>query len=364
MKRYYFYLAIIAFLFLSCSKAGQGDLLEIPINIDHTVTLPLSEIAEEIIAVELEFTDESMLSPEFIRNIIITEKEVLIARMEKIYVFSREGKFIRSIGSKGQGPGEYLGIMRFAFNEKNRQLYINSTPKIISYDINGKFLKETKVFSGVFRDINYFNEELLLLIDNVYNDKNGVYSRPQLYRLNDSLRVIDSCTIMNLYFGDRYPPTHRFHSDYILKGNKSVYLYYGDFTWRTRNNLREKVFSDTLYRFENNHIIPELKLKFKNDEVSNFINLFNIYRSSRYTFVIYNKVYNPALTYFFCFDTKTGKGYNIQDGYTDDINQIKEPVVIRPFNLDTEMFYYLHTHMKPGDLEEPNPTLYIGRLKK
>ncbi|GHT48722.1 hypothetical protein FACS189440_12990 [Bacteroidia bacterium] len=58
------------------------------------------------------------------------------------------------------------------------------------------------------------------------------------------------------------------------------------------------------------------------------------------------------------------KGYNMQDGYTDDINQIEDRLSLRPFNFDTEMFYYLHTNMKPGDLEEPNPTLYIGKLKK
>lgn len=68
--------------------------------------------------------------------------------------------------------------------------------------------------------------------------------------------------------------------------------------------------------------------------------------------------------YLFCYDTKTGKGYNMQGGYTDDIKQIEKRVYIRPFNLDTERFYYLHTTMKPGDLEEPNPTLYIGKLKK
>jgi len=27
-------------------------------------------------------------------------------------------------------------------------------------------------------------------------------------------------------------------------------------------------------------------------------------------------------------------------------------------------FYYWHTHMDADSLEEPNPTLYIGKLKK
>ena len=52
----------------------------------------------------------------------------------------------------------------------------------------------------------------------------------------------------------------------------------------------------------------------------------------------------------------------LADNFLDDIHQIETRVNIRPCN--TENFYYLHTHIKPDDLEEPNPTLYIGKLKK
>ena len=364
MKRYFFCIKIIAFLLLSCSETKQGDLLEIPVDIDQNSLMPLSEIAEEITAVELELTDESLISSDYIQNIIVSENEVFIARMDKIYIFNKEGKFIRTIGSSGQGPGEYTYIMDLALDEKNRRLFISSAPKIISYDLNGKLLKEIRILSGSIPDINYINEELLILVNKFSNDNNGIFLHPTLYRLNDDLRVVDSCTIMNLHLGDGYRNSIHSHSDFILKGSKSFFVYYGDFTWRLGNNLIEKNFSDTLYRFESNHPIPELKLKFKNEGVSKFIDLYNVYRSSRYIFAIYRNDNNRKSIYFFCYDTKIGKGYNMQGGFTDDIHQIEEPVVIRPFNLDTEMFYYLHTHMKPDDLEEPNPTLYIGKLKK
>jgi len=54
----------------------------------------------------------------------------------------------------------------------------------------------------------------------------------------------------------------------------------------------------------------------------------------------------------------------MQDGYTDDIHHIEKRVSIRPLNSNAELFYYRHTHMNPDDLDEPNPTLYIGKLKK
>ncbi|MDR0542016.1 MAG: hypothetical protein LBH19_07355 [Dysgonamonadaceae bacterium] len=70
--------------------------------------------------------------------------------------------------------------------------------------------------------------------------------------------------------------------------------------------------------------------------------------------------------YDFCYDTKTGKGYHMQGGYTDDISPMEKRGMIhlRPSVLDPEQFYYLHTPEKPDDLEEPNPTLYIGKLKR
>ena len=88
-----------------------------------------------------------------------------------------------------------------------------------------------------------------------------------------------------------------------------------------------------------------------------------MYRSDRYIFAVYGNLLNNTY-HWFCHDTKTGKGYNMENGYTDDINKIDKPVKIRPLISDTEMFYYWHTNMKPDDLEEPNPTLYIGTLKK
>ena len=66
----------------------------------------------------------------------------------------------------------------------------------------------------------------------------------------------------------------------------------------------------------------------------------------------------------FCYDTKTGKAYNMEEGYIDDIHGIDKRVRIRPFVTDTELFYYTHTHLNPDDFEEPNPTLYIIKLKK
>ena len=385
MKKYYYLLFTANFLLLSCGESKQGDLLEIPVDIvNNTVLqLPLSEIAESITAIELELTDESIINPKYIKRIIFSDDMIFIAQKENILVFNGSGKFIRSIGSKGQGPGEYLEIRNIVFDETNKRLFLVSWRKIICYDLSGNVLMESSFspsrFEYIIYDINYFNNELLLIgwsIDN--KDETGLFAHAEVFRLNEDLQIIDSSTILKVYEHSGWSDSGS--EDYILLLDSTVYLYYPFSTAHTSNALgkvkqEKSVLRDTLYRFENNQLIPDLKLKFNRNGIDiegyMFIKLINIYRSSRYIFAEYynyaegrndNNIYS---LYVFCYDTKTGKGYRVvrNNRYTDDINQI-EHVLIRPLNSNTEMFYYTHTHMNPNDLEEPNPTLYIGKLKK
>ena len=364
MKIYYCFL-IIVFLLFSCSKTKQGELPEIPVDMDQNSSLALSEIAEAITATELEFTDKSLINPGNIQRIIVSANHVIIAELSKVLVFNKKGKFIRPIGSIGQGPGEYKYIKTLAMDESSNRLFIlsSSPSKIICYDLNGNFLKESTL-PFQFTDINYVNDQLILVGEDWRgNEAKEFVSQAELYRLNDNLQVIDNRTIRNIFVGPTPFGTLFRDTDFILNGNRSLYLYYGDFFYPALNggNSAIRALCDTLYRFEDNQLVPELKLKFKNNNTNKFIHLFNIYRSSRYIFSYYRNKQNEN-SYCFCYDTKTGKGYHMQDGFTDDINLIEEPVRIRPFASDTEWFYYLHTHMKPDDIEEPNPTLYIGKL--
>ena len=371
MKAFFLFLTLSLLLF-SCSDAKQGDLLEISVDPDQNVSLALSEIAEDITAIELELTDESLINTDFSTHVFVSENNVIIGQMYNIFVFNKEGKFIRSIGSRGQGPGEYQYINSLAFDERNKRLLIFSSRKIICYDLDGKFLNEferspNNPYNLVLTDANYINDELFYSIEQMSGSyEEGYVKSSVVYRLNNDFNVIDSFSFRKTYLDEKYGSLMSAR-DYILNVNSTVYLYFTELTELSNNEEAQKlVLQDTLCRLEKNQLVPELKLIFKNDGIRGgilSIHLFNIYRSTRYVFAIYiNRLDKKC--YCFCYDTKTGKGYNMQDGYTDDFNQIETRVLIRPSKLDTEMFYYLHTNMKPDDLEEPNPTLYIGRLKK
>jgi len=366
MKFYLFIL--INILFFACNEINMSELHVIHINTDQDSPLPLSSIVEEIKSIELELTDESLINPsQIVRVCLLNNSHVIIAEKNQILLFSIDGTFIRSIGSRGQGPGEFINILNLAIDEKNKHIFVGSS-KIICYDLDGTFLRESYIAPEwlPIKDINYINNELLIIVENVdMKDSKGAFQHSVVLKMNNNLQIIDSCAIRDTYFQQTTKYSHAFH-DFIFLGNENIQLYYSDI-YSNRQNPLEIVLRDTLYLMKNNHLIPEIKLKFKNDGIdgygNKFIHLYNIYRSSRYVFAFYRNDYRPGL-YNFCYDLQTGKGYNIKDGYTDDIYKIQRPLRILPFNLDTEFFYYLHTNIHDYDLVEPNPTLYIGKLKK
>ena len=379
-----YYILILFFLLYACSQAGQGDLLEIPVDINQDISLPLSEITEEMTVIELEMTSESLINTDRISRIIISENHIITVESTlggtgMTIVFNKDGKFIRTIGSRGQGPGEFNLIQTATFDAQSNRLFIVSAQpnKIICYDLNGKFIKESRLNSnGDFRDINYINGELFLdgslmqKIEDIYTLKRI------LYRMNEDFQITDSCIARENYSerGVSIAGSYIGHFNNIIKNNTSVYFYAPEIYIKS-HAPQIKVLRDTLYRWEDNRLVPELKLRFRNEGFDSagdkIIDLNNIYRSSRYVFAIY--AFNPGnklrtiefpVRSHFCYDTKTGKGYSMLEGYTDDINGIEKRVDIRPLNTDSETFYYWYTHMKPGDHEEPNPTLYIIKLRK
>ena len=186
--------------------------------------------------------------------------------------------------------------------------------------------------------------------------KNGIRkNETYLYTLTPNLKNKDSIFIRSIdYKGIWLHP----YKDFITNDEEKTYLYYSDIT-------KNCFLIDTLLQLRNNKVVTNLHMDFKNKGLSpngeKEIYIFNIYRNSRYVFAFYNAT-SKNQDYYFCHDTKTGKSYNMKDGYKDDI-YTGENVKIRPLNSDANQFYFLHTEISDTDLEEPNPTLYIGRLK-
>jgi hypothetical protein len=97
--------------------------------------------------------------PKFINNsIFLYENKV------GVLVFNRNGKFLRKIGSKGRGPGEYIYGLDFTVDKKTETVYINDLTEIKTYNKEGKFLRSfsLKQFGDMINTIEFFNSKLFV----------------------------------------------------------------------------------------------------------------------------------------------------------------------------------------------------------
>ena len=118
--------------------------------------ITMSEFVDSVKFIALEETDESLIKS--LNKIIFTAEYVIVVDREQgiIFFFDKNGKYIKKISQKGQGPGEYTSIASCMLDEKQQLIiYDILAKKILFYDLDGNFLKQISNFSEntVIRDI-------------------------------------------------------------------------------------------------------------------------------------------------------------------------------------------------------------------
>jgi hypothetical protein len=148
------YLCCIISLCISC-KNTKPDTHNIEavytVNLDSIkpegVPLMTSAIFKNVKTVILEDHDYAVIG--MISELQVFENNIFILDntfAKKLFVFDKNGKYIRQIGSKGQGPGEYSSIDDFCINGKKREIYLlDDNGRIFVHDLDtGKHLNTVK----------------------------------------------------------------------------------------------------------------------------------------------------------------------------------------------------------------------------
>lgn len=113
------------------------------------ITLSFYDFVEDWHCVELENTALSMLGEivkvEFDSIFIFVEAEV--AREKAVFVFDREGKFHKQVGTKGRAPAEYLHIAAWTVDRKNQEIWLldNFLLQVKRFSYSGEYLGSSKV---------------------------------------------------------------------------------------------------------------------------------------------------------------------------------------------------------------------------
>jgi len=149
MKKNLFFISFIFFLISCSSKQPQADLSfdgnYFVINLDEKkdASIPLSFLFKRAQTIILETSDNCLVG--HIDDLQVFEENMYILDSRKaksLFVFNSEGKFIRKIGSYGNGPGEYNSLKDFSFDSENKIIFIlDHSNRIHKYKSDGAFIE-------------------------------------------------------------------------------------------------------------------------------------------------------------------------------------------------------------------------------
>lgn len=168
-------MGIACSLLMACSSTQKDYLDEMPVIAEKvalptgdlivcdlakatdTLDIPLSRLTEELQIVPLDNRDEALVGG-WVRT-TISDKYILVSNNRQIpyKLFGRDGKFICTVGSFGQGPNEYQLTYAEQLDEAHNRIYIMSwnAEKILVFDLKGNpqpyIPLNTRVPKGKFR---------------------------------------------------------------------------------------------------------------------------------------------------------------------------------------------------------------------
>lgn len=141
---------ILVFLMIltACQQEPKSTVIEIDIDkaLRTSGSFKLSDLIADAEIITLDTVKESFFMN--VMSLEITEQFMCFTcnTENKVYLFNRQGKFIRNIGYSGKGPGEYVSpnIVAVSPDEKYVVVGDEAARKLILYTIGGQFIRERK----------------------------------------------------------------------------------------------------------------------------------------------------------------------------------------------------------------------------
>lgn len=139
-----FWIVAIAFLVTACNskQATPVDCITIDLPLKQTNhKIALSDLVDSLQYVPLETSDSSLIGA--VDKLMVTDKgQILILDKyvaNALFQFDQNGQFIRKIGRRGLGEGEYVEIEDFSYIDDKVMLWDVLSKRLLEYDFNGDF---------------------------------------------------------------------------------------------------------------------------------------------------------------------------------------------------------------------------------
>jgi len=180
----------------------------------------------------------------------IEEFYYLIDRISKnIYIFTQQGTFLKKIGGKGKGPGEFMSLQPYGWGFKKVVFFDLKMMRLSVYNSEGKLLKI----------INLENEGMILAAKKsiIFHKKNQIILPCFFKKLNDSNLVIYDLKnekVVKKLYSEKFN-FDKSHKELLMK-MKNVSIVNSElmFTYIFHNRIK-------IYNMKKDQVIKTLKVK-------------------------------------------------------------------------------------------------------
>ena len=303
MKKHLLLLAMFITSLYGCSSKNSevqtsSDIETIPITDFETIYGKLSDFAEEVKMIPLEFTDESILGE--IRKVVMSDKFIFIIEQtnrEGVYVFDHTGKYLYRIGTQGEGPEEFVHLSDFSIDEEENVIYLCDSPRkrILAFTFENKFIKDIPMDydatcfeyqNGLFFLYKEYSQSCTPSYSLVVKDQNGNLVEKYYPMPKDVVEYNSACIFRkrenNILFAQDLND-----SVLLLSENKLTPLYYIDYKDRT---MSEEDRSDL-----KNHVRPPLDILLEKKTLGGISDIFEIHDK---VFIKHIDIAIPMLTVY------------------------------------------------------------------
>lgn len=234
---------VLIFFFLSNCKGNHSDMVTVDVvqAFNEAQDLLLSDFVEHLEYVVLE--SENPIDRGL--KVYSSDNHIICITVAQIYLFDRQtGKFIREIGRRGNGAGEYLRPLYFDSETKH---IIAQSANLLEYDLNGDIIRailQPKNENGTWR-----------LSSRMFLDRNSIayyVGNTREGSAKERLLVADEYGKVQRIFDN--PNNFIQGAKWFVSGAPSVFYHHGG------NTLFFEICVDTIYRVSKDALTPHYHL--------------------------------------------------------------------------------------------------------